>query len=1152
MDDIISSAGTSGGYLIVRTGPATARAYGDDTLVVSGDYVDQQTNLPMRKYTYAGGSSSFSLPTVRPGRGAPYFIAQPLLYHVNSRLLGECHAVDISFTQVQLGVDIESGTNATYPSGAYWYTEPGVYYEHSPTAWYVDPIVVDNNEETREDRPVICVGCVRHRGSALVFHGPWQPTDLVAVSSRYHPVWLTGNANEYTQSYPTTPVSGAVVRNHGAYWGGTVCGSAVRANTQRINSSGATVTYTQPPHNNWGDFVVNGDNRYVVSGSRYFHTCGTYTSSSYTTPAYDESNTNVPAILYQAPPTGQSPADDNRWRLFSAGSTYRLSSGAVQSVDCVAIPYYPLAGIPHLPAVISNGAIADYSLSNYTNFVSARDPRVVVASGGAAYFQQRWSFTPRVFTDSTRATNPYAHAEVQHEIVYDSSDVVRRITSNKQNSNYSSSSQGSGGELVITGGQASFDYTDSTWGGVVYQNQPDSPRVHVEQATATAVNGGVLGAWQYTTCNDQTTEWTADAQGRLGWYTKQHSSVWQTTQRCAVITEYFTGWYYTWDGGTTATYRTSVCDTDGGCYPAHEEHVSPWGDPIYSTCDNGVPKFCLIGDAGLTTDWAFGGRTLSQDYHASIPVPADEETGCTAGVETTDISVTAEFYGVLAQKTTVSGAAITPPTVTAVIESGAVVVNVSWSGQVSTFHGSTGTCEFAAESGGQTVWCTNTGQAGSSRMTVTWEFRTSTTQGQQSIDSRMSHDLVGDTETDTNTLEYTNRGGVTLALDNCAPTFPTLFSGYSGYITYFPSGATTLRYTNMSRAVADVDAVHSQYLEAPTPTGPNIFQYKETTSKLTTTSIGLENSINTVGTDVNGVDDYNAAVVTGRKAYKDGGPTPDPAWLGINTVPATTTTELIQCGGCFVGGPSATINSPTGSLYTVYKNVDKYYSSSTGDPETSTDDSNKYTTSNRGAFTSDVYTAFFMQPTYAFDPVRISGAYLPCPWTTSDAYPRTITCVSAVNSWSIDADASLSVRKWNLNPRTLITEITEDMSFSAVLSSSFSSGGGLTCSMEVSAYLQSGARVLYNSRMYREVPCVSVAAVIAMLNSGAQIYNQGEAAIQTVLNRWTAVSGAYIQRLDREIPADAAVNTENEGDVTFDEHVQSKYLLRKVTAQFGN
>ena len=330
-----------------------------------------------------------------------------------------------------------SGTPSPDDS-AYKFYPAGLYVEGHVPCLVVEPTCVLKSGglvtvlTNKLDGSALSRGC-------LTINGPWSMpvTDdalPVCMNSRYGDSWTGTDPFGASNLVGTATVSNGVVIRHTGYGTRTLRPLA-------LDGLGSVV-YTQPPHLNYTDgskiHAAYGDNSFVVSGSRYFHTIG-YLSGAPLVTVYDESNVDYPSFLFY-----RHGGYTHMWSSAGVGSVVMstVPAAEVTAITHTAIPYYPLNGIPHMPFVFScpGHRYAGAELDTYFAEMSAAHVLVdaSAASASGLKLDAVYPFTPRVFTSASSGggiVNPYkyvyydrslncVHDEEDFDISYHVSTVV--------------------------------------------------------------------------------------------------------------------------------------------------------------------------------------------------------------------------------------------------------------------------------------------------------------------------------------------------------------------------------------------------------------------------------------------------------------------------------------------------------------------------------------------------------------------------------------------------------------------------------------------------------------------------------------------------------------------------------------------------------
>ena len=1144
MDDLVVSQGTSGSFLMVPDFRDHVRIYPEDAEVTSEAFVSEDDNFPYYRYVYSGGS--VVMPDIKIPR-----IQSPNTFHIHSRLTDTPY-VNRNGDPLEDNIEIEqSGTNM-------WFLDPGVYY--SSTGKYASAIVVDNNEEPVADRLVICVGGIESLGSALVFHGPWSPDQT--PTSKYQPIILTGDSTRYTHSR----LQQTYVEAFGGYWSGKMFGSAIRANTERVHRGGVYhVTYTQPPHNNWKltDSVVNsslsvtGDNAIVVSGTKWFHTCGIYKDGDYTTTAYDRSDVDTPEVLYQN--------SRGAWRIFHNGADHAVADHDVKFIGCAAIPYFPLAGMPYFPVAVGKGAVADMTINHIANFTGGNP--VVVAGSGAQYINKRWSFTPRVFTDADKTENPHALVTEDHQILFSSSSLNRLVRAGRTVSNYYSASTSSGGEIVITGGTVNYSYEKHAGAVNSYCNQLDNPQIIKETAAATVSGGGVVDGWSGDNCI-YTAEWQSENGFAPGWYqvTSEYTATY--TPRCAAGAgnAYLATHAYLWTPGNqyAEVIDVSCVEGDDPECTTNQASIPPIASAMQCGCSGGNLWYTLGLSPSNTSDTLpLFVRTLSQSDSEEIidQYPSDCPPG-TVGTETITRNKTVQFLGTLAS----SGGVCThnlgaTPSVTVTLVNGVVQVLVTWGAETKTGTGTTGRVTFESTASTGTCADYSTFTAESATCVVDWNITTGSGGGITEVTSRVLSGAYYESgfwghpdnapDTDYSAL-YTNSGGQSFLMDKYNPTFPTLFNGYSGVAVFAPSGAVTVAYKG-SGGYLD-SSISSEWTQTPVASGAEIRVTSH--DELFISGHGLEHPVpTTTGREYNGTDVYDAACIVGRSAYKDGGEPVLPSYLVTITQPVNSGAEVAQCYGSMILRGEAIISSNNGCVDSSWQVRDYNYYGPGADPSHAAHDSGAaFPTVVRTDYEETCYGGINDEPLMAYRPMQIDEAYYLCPYMEFEDYPCSAAYLYDSNSFRITREGRLEYTNSVFGGAS--TTVTDSTYVEAVLASTFSSGcDSATCSLTVEAYLkvyQEGQhQVLINQKYSQEADRADQTAVQAMLDSGAGIYNDASGSIIGWVQATDGLVTGYTNMLNDGVPPAAETNHYDYGFFEVGERIDSSRKRIAISATFG-
>lgn len=1098
MDDIIVSQGTSGSFIIVPTitnpadsnltsGRVFPRASATAGVVTATTIVNPADNLLYYKYTYPGGSALI-----------PEFPAwtwnSAKIDHINSWL-----TIPVLFPiyNAQGGDASDKVVKGTSGIGKdeYWITTPGVYYFlTTPNGGILTPIIIDNDECPRTGRLMMCVTAVAEPPNPVItFYGPWSINEVV---SKYLPLTLAESTPGHWENGYDYLQSGATV------WAGNIAGESVQAPMAQL--SGAV--YTQPPHNNWGAYVVTGDNVYVVSGTRWFHTCGVFSSGAVNTVLYDESNTNTPTLLYQV--------QDGGWRLYSAGSGYSVDSSAVQRVTCAAIPYYPLAGMPHLPFILNGAPAADITVTDgpYSNFVDETANGVVIGYGsGASYINQRWSFTPRTFDDAHPSGNPYRFASVSYSGIFSSATSTEHLYSSRfAMSSYTSVHHSGDITYRITGGTVTYDGKVEEGTTLVYINQIDGGTVTSDRTyTARIGSGGGIGSWTSgSTIVSSGGVFRANGNFGPGWYVTQEG--YQATDDYDIpVSDEGYRYYYSWVvGASYADWYEQWYVINAGWYPEPPavEDTSPWRRAPETQCSGGALKYNAGNDGWVGLP--IGKTTVNYDSTYTYTWEVDDPQGADdpnpmKTVNTTVISgVIYKFVGV---KT--SGAIIrqgnvpeNPPDFTASVDSGGTVnVQVSWRGITSRATGQTGEINIFTDTASFDGNTCSDGVFTAKSCTVSWSITTAQSTGWNEIHNSSAfgsefisgaRTSLGSTPNSFFDFRYSQGGNQLLTLEKYSPNFPTLFSGYSAARVFTLTGTAKVTAFSDTTRFYRSDYASSNYYDKATKDGDNLSTEEVNARLTTTTEINPGSILNADCVVSNGADHYTGNTVTGRKEHKDGGPAATPCGVALCTQPVNANTELVQGSAEIYIGGSVHISGAT--LKTVYSAIP--VDSKTVNGQVQYDESKAASTTYNayngsmlnGPFNAgtELYAAPLYKPVtidgHSYSRTHLRSEELPVTSSFLDEVEYQFRAVSGANHGesSAAADSGGSV----LYDQAVV--------MSGYRGSRLHSGG--YWSLAVSAAFSSGGVVVYASEMHSEqVPLTDTARIATLIASGAVIYNRG-------------------------------------------------------------
>ena len=424
-------------------------------------------------------------------------------------------------------VTTELPTDAAYRSGEWGFRDlTGNYvagsasendpdYRFYPPGFYTDstglPIILYDPYHIPADNKLVTVltaelDRTKLSGGCLTIYGPWARSelhkfDVFCANSKYGSVWVDANPPALAMS---ATISSALIQSGGV--------TVKTLNPLAINGLGSVV-YTQPPHLNYTDGVKKhtacGDNSFLVSGSRYFHTVG-HLSGSSAVKVYDESNIDYPSFLFS-----RDGSYTHLWSSAGLGSTVTstVAGAEVSAITHVATPYYPMNGQPRLPFVFScpnKGVEGDLFMVNWPRPSRALvDARAVSASGLHLY--STYPFTPRVFTTESSGgiVNPYKDIYYSrtlsccfdHTYLDGTFSAIASVT-------YTSSGSGSGGG--VSG--AYLEYTAKinrcTEGGIICGNIPRTATRTYSTYTYAENPDGSVKTKKGTVVTGEHTEWT--------------------------------------------------------------------------------------------------------------------------------------------------------------------------------------------------------------------------------------------------------------------------------------------------------------------------------------------------------------------------------------------------------------------------------------------------------------------------------------------------------------------------------------------------------------------------------------------------------------------------------------------------------------------
>lgn len=269
-----------------------------------------------------------------------------------------------------------TGTETVLPSEADQSIFPaGVYYDMTNSTML--HVSAPNNQLTNGALMMLVNNPV-NPGEGVVFNGPWyyqntsKHEQIRKVASDFTVTDGVWSINLYNNTYT------AFATTYGS------------------------ITIEEPPHCNWHDtnnlytLVVNGDNALCVEGSRYFHTLGHLTADP-SVAVYDESGVDGNNYLWKG---------SSGYILRTAEGSSIINTSQVQPITCIAVPYFPLNGMPHAPFVVSNSGGTLYPMGDIRTQIGVNSLALVgpiTAAGrpavgyGATYF----NFNPDVITDSS-------------------------------------------------------------------------------------------------------------------------------------------------------------------------------------------------------------------------------------------------------------------------------------------------------------------------------------------------------------------------------------------------------------------------------------------------------------------------------------------------------------------------------------------------------------------------------------------------------------------------------------------------------------------------------------------------------------------------------------------------------------------------------